>query len=283
MKALFRRLAGIMAATVLLWQSAGTLAIADEAGSDPGATAHQCHHDEANCQAQSINLDLSSTSQSVTANHIASPVNIDVGGAAMTVTQGMALTPAQLIAAYQMARTGAQSLLIGADGAAVGGSFVLGNRLANHISDLVIPTNVSVINRAADLNLVGNLNNSGSIYSVSNNPAISGANISALNILNNQSGLITTTLPTSLGIDLSQYSSVLNLSLSAINNIINSGSITSSGNLALAAGGSIQNIMANPGAAMPVMQAMGDVALNSANIINSGLIAATTGNINVIS
>lgn len=277
---LFRYILAVAGTFLLIVQSAGRVALADENGGNP--PIQECHHDETNCQAPPINLDLSSTAQSVTASHIASPVNIDVGGSTMAVTQGMALTPAQLIAAYQVARTGQQALLLGADGAAVGGSFILGNRLADHLSDLVIPAGVSVINRAVDLSLIGNLTNAGSIYAVSNNPAVTTANISALNILNNQTGLISTVLPTNLGLDLSQYSSVLNLSLSAINNIVNSGTIMSSGSLAVAAGGMIQNVLAAPGAISPVMQAASNLNLQAPQIINQGAIIAQLNSLNLL-
>lgn len=283
MKLALRKIFGIVGTTLMIGQSAGLAAFADEAGGDSGAE-HHCHHHDTGCSSSSstpINLDLSSTAQSVTANHIANPVNINVGGANMAVTQGMALTPAQMIAAYQMARTGEQSLLIGSDGAAIGGSFILGSRLANHISGLVIPTGVSVINRSADLNLAGNLTNAGNIFAVSNNSAITTATISAANILNGQGALLSTILPTTLGLDLSQYSSVLNLSLSAINNIINYGTITSSGNLTATAGGSIQNLLASPGASAPVMQAMAAMNLQAPQIINQGQIISQLNSVNL--
>ncbi|MBY0359095.1 MAG: hypothetical protein K2W82_13920 [Candidatus Obscuribacterales bacterium] len=131
MKPVLRKVFSLLGATVLLFQSAVPVVFADEseAGNQSG---HSCHHEENDCQTQAINLDLSSTTQSVTANCISNPVSIDVGGTNMAVTQGMVLTPAQLIVAYQVARGGQQSLLLGADGAAVGGSFVLGNHLANY-------------------------------------------------------------------------------------------------------------------------------------------------------
>lgn len=262
-------------------QSIGQKALADEAGGDSGGAGQQCQHGDSACHVEPVNLDLSSAVQNMTANCIANSVNIDVGGTSMAVTQGMALTPAQMIAAYQVAHTGQQSLLLGVDGAAVGGSFILSSRLANHISDLVVPVGVSVINRAADLNLAGNLTNAGSIYAVSNNPVVMTATISAANILNQQSGLLSTVLPVNLGLDLSQYSSVLNLSLSAINNIVNYGTIVSGGSLTAVAGGSIQNLLSGSGATSPVMQAMTAMNLQAPQIVNQGQIVSQLNSMNL--
>lgn len=257
---------------------------ADETAGTEGS--HNCHHEHScasNTTPAALNLDLSSTAASVafSGGCQTTSVNIDVGGVAQTVNPGQMLTPAQAVAAYQMMHSGVQNILLGSDGSAVGGSMVIGDRLAGMLNSLVIPTGVSVINQAAGLSLLGNLTNSGSIYAVSNNPATATAtaNISALNILNNQTGLISSVLPTGLGLDLSQYSSILNLSLSAINNIINSGTIMSAGNLTMSAGGSIQNVMS--GAAVPIMQAMNNLNMQAPDIVNQGNIIAQMASINM--
>jgi hypothetical protein len=112
------------------------------------------------------------------------------------------------------------------------------------------------------------------------------ANISASNITNLQGGLISTVLPSSLATLLGSGNLIpnLNLSLTAINNILNSGSITSAGHLTLTAGGTITNALpAGVTGAMPIMQAAGDVNLNAANVVNSGLVSALAGNINIAS
>ncbi|MBY0357257.1 MAG: hypothetical protein K2W82_04580 [Candidatus Obscuribacterales bacterium] len=241
-----------------------TPCLAQESGGGSGEADHHCHHEtETACHSQPVNLDLSSSIASATAGCVAqSPVNINVGGSIMTVTQGMALTPAQLVAAYQVARTGEQSLLLGADGSAIGGSFIIGSRLAQNLSELVIPTNVTAINRAADLNLVGNLTNAGTIQAIASNPNISTVNISANNIFN--SGML---------------NSLLNLNLFAINDIINSGSIISAGTLSMTAGGSIQNIAGN-GAAL--LQAVSAMTMQAPQVINQGSIVSQMSNANFV-
>ncbi|MBY0357993.1 MAG: hypothetical protein K2W82_08330 [Candidatus Obscuribacterales bacterium] len=284
MKSIEYKTISLVAAFLLLFSGAGQMVLAEDGGA--GNSSEHCHEHEgcANAPAQnSLNLDLSSTAASVVFNGgcQAASVNIDVGGVAQAVNSGQMLTPAQAVAAYQMLHGGVQNILLGADGSAIGGSMVIGDRLAGMLNSLVIPTNVSVINKAADLSLLGNLTNSGSIYAVTSNPAVEAANISALNILNNQGGLISSVMPTGLGIDLSQYSSILNLSLSAINNIINSGAIISSGNLTMSAGGSIQNVLGGAGAALPVMQAMNNLNMQAPDIINQGNIIAQMANINM--
>lgn len=243
--------------------------IAQEAGSTEGsggagAAAH-CHHEaESACHIQPTSLDLSSTVANATAGCIAqNPININVGGAAMTVTQGMALTPAQMIAAYQVALTGQQPLLLDANGSAIGGTFTIGSRLAQHISELVIPANVTALNKAADLNLIGNLTNAGTIQAIAVNPNITTVNISANNIVN--SGLL---------------NSLLNLNLFAVNNIINSGSIISAGNLSITAGGSIQNIGNNGTSAL--LQAMNALTMQAPQIINQGSIVSQLSNANFV-
>lgn len=73
--------------------------------------------------------------------------------------------------------------------------------------------------------------------------------------------------------------SQLNLSLYAVQNIVNSGIISSSGNLSITAGGSVVNSSAS--AVSALMQAAANVNLTAANIINSGSITALAGNINL--
>jgi hypothetical protein len=131
-------------------------------------STHDCHAESA-CQSQLVAIDLFSTIASATANHINTPVNINVDGNIMAVTPDMALTPAQLIATYRVARTGEQSLLLSPYSIAIGGSFIIGSRMANHISELLIPANVTA-NKVSDLNLVAvnDIINSGIITSSCN-------------------------------------------------------------------------------------------------------------------
>lgn len=285
MRSVLRKFFGVVGTVLMLCQCVGVPALADDAGA-PGVDSHV--DGGSSCVAPgSVNLDLSSTAASVVFNggSQAVPVNIDVAGIAQTVNPGQMLTPAQAVAAYQVMNNGTQNILLGADGAAIGGSMVIGSRLANILSGIVIPQGVTVVDKTANLNLTGNLTNSGTLYSVTNNAAVTAATISAANILNQQGGLLTTVLPdgglASLG--LANYGNVvsnLSLNLNAINNIVNAGIISSAGNLSMTAGGSIQNLMS--GGVTPVMQAMNAVNMQAAQIVNQGSIIAALTNVNLV-
>ncbi len=236
-----------------------------------------------------INLDLTSTVSVAAPKHLAStnPVNIVVGGNKQTVTSGSQLTAAERVAVFQVMRTGQQSIQLGSQGNAVGGSFTIGSRLSQHISNLVIPAGVTAVDnasRSSTLNLTGNLTNAGTLYVLSTNPAITTATISAANITNRQGALLTTVLPASGLPGFNNLVSSLNLNLTALQNIVNAGTISSSGSLTASAGGSIINALpAGVTGARPVMQAVNNITLLSqaGNFVNAGLIAAKTGNINV--
>jgi hypothetical protein len=80
--------------------------------------------------------------------------------------------------------------------------------------------------------------------------------------------------------------SSLNLQLNALNNIVNSGSIISSGSLTACAGGSIINALPTGlSGASPLMQAVNNINLisQSGNLVNSGLITSQLNNINILS
>src|SRR5271170_4024354 len=211
--------------------------------SNPTNTYSHTHHP--------INFDLSSTIQNVNANHILhnlTSATIVVNGQNQIVTPTSVLTRAEAVAVSQFLHTGAQSILLGASGNAVGGSFSLTSQLASHISNLVIPQGVTAIDKitsSGTLNISGTLTNSGALYAISLNPTITSATISALNIANLSGGLISTALPGSLpggaGILPASYTPITSLTLNAANNITNAGTVFSSGNLSLNAGGSITN------------------------------------------
>ncbi len=235
-----------------------------------------------------VNLDLTSTSAVVTPGHLVDkgPVAITVGSQTLQVTAASTLTPAERLAVYQVFSTGQQQILLGAQGNAVGGSLTIGSHFSNFVSSLTVPSNVSVLSNAAvasNLNLTGTLVNAGNIYAFSNSPAATTANFSASNIIN--SGLITSILPAQLA----HLGTVpVNLNLVAQQNIFNSGIISASGNLNLTAGGQISNI--TQGATQAILSGAninvltGALAsLNTAQLINTGIISATTGNVNVSS
>ncbi len=126
----------------------------------------------------------------------------------------------------------------------------------------------------SNLSLAGDITNSGSIFAFSSNPNVSGANFGANNIFNIQGGLFSTVLPTTLTGGLNALPQ-FNLSLSAINQIVNAGTISSSGSLNLSAGAEIINT--------GVMSAAQNVSVMSqlGNIVNSGVISAVAGNVNI--
>src|SRR5262249_30038836 len=110
---------------------------------------------------------------------------------------------------------------------------------------------------------------------------VSVAAIGATNIFNHRGGLISSVTPVSGLAAMTSAAPTLDLFLSAVQNIVNAGSITSSGNLTARAGGSIINALpAGVTGPVPVMQAAQNVNLVSNNIVNSGLVASLAGNIN---
>lgn len=133
----------------------------------------------------------------------------------------------------------------------------------------------------AGLNLTGDLANSGIIYVISSNPTLTTAAIAAQNIINSHGALLTTILPTGGLQGINFAVSGLNLNLSAIQNIINHGTISSAGSLAMVAGNSIVNSLpaavTGPG---PVISAMQNLNLSALNIVNSGQILAQAGQMN---
>lgn len=238
----------------------------------------------ANCTPKT--LDLSSTTADRTAGFLGNrSVNINVGGSELTLTGSSVLTAAQRQAAIQVVRTGQQSLVINSQGSAVGGSITIGSRMASQISNLIIPQGVSVtaFSQTGTMNLTGDLSNNGSLLLGTRNPTISNFSLNANNINVGAQGTISTILPSS-----GQYfsgTSTLGLNLTARNNFVNAGAITTNGSLNIAAGGSIVNALpqGQSHTVAPVMQAAGNLNLlsGSGTIINAGVISSTNGSINI--
>lgn len=290
-----RLLAAILCCAFLV---TGTIrpTLANEAGAPPGVvcdpnTGICCLAAQAapmsnsiNGQTAAANLDLSSTNRSVSVGGQFTATSIMVGGTATTVAPNSMVTPAEFMALHQVLTTGSQTLLVGAQGNATGGQVNLTAALNQAVSNLILPANVTAVHdfATAPVNILGNLTNSGSFYAVSTSTQTMTAAISAANIFNQQGALISSVLPSTSLLGLHNVVSNLNLSLNAVNNIVNQGTIASSGNLVATAGGSISNYGA-VGGPTAIMQAMGSVTLNSTNIQNAGLISAITGNINIAS
>lgn len=238
-----------------------------------------------------IDLDLTSTQANLTAAHLVSdaPLIIDVGGTAMTVTPTTQLTPAERLAVYQVFSTGQQSILLGTEGNAVGGSFNIGANFGRYVNSLVIPEGVTAVKDfgvASTLNLVGNFTNAGNFYAVSSDAAVTSATIAAHNIINQQGAIISSVLPAAGLPGTNSTVSNLNMVLDAITNIVNAGQIISSGDLSAIAGGSIANAVPSADAgSQALMQAAGSMNLSAGtgHIFNNGLIAASYGAINLLS
>lgn len=226
-----------------------------------------------------LNMDLASTVRSVIAPGMSSLV-INVGGRPMMIMAGQELTPAQQMAAYQVAGSGTQALIVNSAGRATGGSFNISSDFANSVSSLTIPANVKAIYNAAGspFSLLGDLVNAGQIYGYSQNSNYNTASISAANITNLTTGVITTVAQ-----DRSHISN-LSLSLSAANNFTNYGLVESAGSLSIRAGGQITNGSISAPGVQAVLTAVNDISLLSTAgaINNAGLITSSSGSINLL-
>ena len=236
-----------------------------------------------------FNLDLTSKSAILSPGHLVDkgPITITVGSQQIVVDPSSNLTPAERLAVYQVFSTGQQQIILGPQGNAIGGSLNIGANFSTYVSGLTVPKNVTVVTNAGvapNLNLTGALVNAGKIYAYSSVPAVNTANISALSIYNN--GTLSSVLPAQIA-HLGAVQS-LNLNLIAQQNIFNSGVISASGNLNLIAGGQISNITQGATQALlsgtNVNLVTGAMAsLNNAQLINTGLITASAGNVTVSS
>ncbi|HEY9793073.1 MAG TPA: hypothetical protein V6D22_21905 [Candidatus Obscuribacterales bacterium] len=222
------------------------------------------------CSAKAAtNVDLSSTLHNVAAPHSGT---ITVAGHAQSIQAGTLITPAELTALNQVTSSGRQTLLLGALGNAVGGKFSL-SHLGSGIGNLLIPNGVSGTGNFASLggvfNLSGDLNNSGTLHAFSNSRAVNTAVISADNIFNNSTGVISSALH-------------VNLDLFALGDIINAGIIKSGGSLVLSAQGQIVNSSsASAPAAISAVNAV-DLSALSGTIVNSGIISSLANSINIV-
>ena len=130
---------------------------------------------------------------------------------------------------------------------------------------------------ASQMTFSGDILNSGSIYAFSSNPAVTTASFAAANIFNNQGSILSTVLPANLTGFTTNAVSNLNLSLTALNQIVNMGTISSAGNLSLTAGNSIVN--------QSVISAAQNLNIASVlgSVTNSGIMSAAAGNLNISS
>lgn len=234
----------------------------------PGTTLHHAHHylwtharaEQPDKQQQAqINLDLSSSSANMTAGHLLNgrTVTIAIGGQQLSVTNATPLTPGEYIAVMQIAHGEHQTILLNSLGAAIGGTVVINSRLSNELSSLTVPQGVTAIDltSSGSLNLAGGIIDSGNLYVASFNPSLNSIAVNANNISVQTRGTFSDNVSGSILPSLSKADSNLNLNLNSANDINNTGTIVSGGNLTL-----------NPGV----------------SIVNTGLIQSTHGNINVV-
>ena len=206
---------------------------------------------------------------------------IMIGGARIVVQPGQMLTPAELAALRQVSLGGHQDLVVGVTGAAVGGRFNVDSALKN-AGNLVIPNGVAGLanfSTGSVLDIVGNLANSGNLYAFAAGTSHGAGTIHATNIFNAARGTITSVLPASLALSLSAAPQ-FDLSLSAVGDIVNNGTITSSGSLGLQAG---SGIIRNAGL-MSAVQGSVSVTDDMRNVVfdnSGGTVQAVNGCINI--
>lgn len=225
-----------------------------------------------------LNLDLASTERNLPAASLGinSSLIINVGGKSTSIDPSSLLTASEFVAATQVLTSGLQTLRIGEAGNAIGGKFSLGALASGPLAGLSIPQGVRLVQNFANLtslNFAGNLSNAGKIVALSTAGGQASAEFVAQNIHNLPTGVITSFTPA-----VATRVSDLDLFLTAVQDIVNQGRIISAGNLTLSAGGSISNLSSVSQQA--AVQANNSVNFNAANIVNSGLINAASGNIN---
>lgn len=245
-------------------------------GSTPWASASL-----ANGTNHLINFDLASTVANTSARFLHNnQITINVGGANLQVNSSTPLTVAERAAAMQVLATGQQSLMLNAQGSAIGGTLTIGSRLAQHISDLVIPQGVVVTNisRTGTLNLSGNLTDLGSLLVGTSNPSITNFLISANSVTVGPQGLLSTILSSTSAISGQPN---LGLTITSKTDIVNSGVISTNGALNLTAAGTISNSLMQGSTSLMSAAANVNLITGSGIINNYGLITSTIGSINI--
>jgi hypothetical protein len=204
-------------------------------------------------------------------------LTINVGGKDKVIDLNSKLTAAELVAAQQVLNGGSQSIQISRNGAADGGTIALNTNVltgleasvGGNIASMTVARGVQVVDNNSGIDLSGTLRNFGTISAA--NVATGATNtIAADTIINGRGGAI----ESYNGADLFAADVALNASTSVTNN----GRISSNGNLTITA--PVINNVADGGSS-PSMTAGQNVNLNTANLVNDGLIAANAGNINV--
>lgn len=223
-------------------------------------------------QSAPVNLDLGAGSPGVelTDQHLNGSASaiVNIGGQPTPVRVGDVVTPAVFAALNQIVGAGRQTLVIDGGGRAVGGNFVLNNVHSGQLTNLIIPANVTALHSDNLLSVQGNLFNAGTLLGIQ--AVGSTFNINAGLLRNDPTGLIST-----FG-----GNGAVNLSIVSASDIINHGTIASSGTLSMVAAGNIHNSQ-SIAAVLPTISAVGNNNLQalSGTIVNNGAIESLNANL----
>jgi len=220
-----------------------------------------------------VSLDLSSDKANISVGDIldGSSVTISIGDGVKEISAGSKVTAAEYAALSNILADGKQGLTLRSDGTADGGTLNL-NSINNdgrtiRASTLVIPEGVSAVGdfaRASDgLRVKNDLVNFGSITALSSNDK-GIAQIAARNVSNGASGIITT-------VNSGSDQNDLDLSVRASRDLMNGGTISSSGALDISAG----HAFANSGTATSIKS----MVVSAPTILNTGAISSTNQNV----
>ncbi len=270
-------------------------------GNDHGQTVHQAVHsffhglDKKTNSVSTLNsgaagaLNLASANQNFVGGSLANfkELTIQVGSKQEVVSLGTKLTAAEVVAAQQVLTGGTQTIKLGSNGTATGGTISLNsnllsaidNSIGGSIGSLTVSHGVKLVDTLGLLSISGGLINYGSIMTASS--AAGGSDsITAGNIVNGRGGAI--------GSYAGGATSTNNLfaadpSLTASTSLTNNGTISSAGSLTINAPMVYNAATHGSGTTTPAISASQNVNLNTANLNNSGTISAITGNVNVAS
>jgi hypothetical protein len=228
-------------------------------------------------------LDLSSPTANIVLgaglfNSARPSVTINQGGTTETFSAGSKVTAGQYVAIQEQLGKGTQTIVLNNKGVADGGSFSLNSAAKSGEDEIVVPTGVTAIANTGKKNLSinGDLINYGSIEDITKSSSAQPGAITALDIVNEKGGTISTqSLNSSLT---AGASSGVNLTLEAQKGITNSGAISNSGSLTLSTiNGGITNTSSG------LVKASGDLNLSSGDgsINNAGKLSSSAGNVNI--
>lgn len=256
-------------------------------------------------------LDLSSSQATIVAP-VSAPTSIIVGGTmgadgvvsggtALVVSPGQMVTPSQYIALTQVTGSGSQSIVLNADGAGQSGALSLVANQTDTLSTLVVPSNITLygigFNSADPLVVMGGSNIAGNLYTLQSGSATESSlnfgNLTVSGLLSGSAPVVSSPILSVLMPSGGLFSSS-GLSINAVGSVFNTGTIASPGVLSITAGSNISNSGMLSGSTVnltaqsvsnygTVLASAGNVNLNamSGSFVNSGLIAAPLGSINV--